>query len=330
MAGADSANAAPRGPRRIGWKAALLAAITVGLLYVLIRQLGGAGPLLAAVRDARPEWVAASFGLTCICLALGVQRWRIVLAAMGHRLSFWRGLEVVLATWPLTVVAPSRANEFLRPFALRATIPLFAGTGSVLAEKAADVGLLLGLAAAGCAAAGMWLWAAAFAGIAAAEVVVVVAIVRNRKRVAALPLLRRRAEQIDQIFEAFVALRRSPAHAAGLAFTSLTIRALTCVIAYTLLLAFRADVGAFEALTRWPAALLMGLVPVTMAGMGTRDAAFVVLLGDAGVPAASQPAILAATMGYSAIAVWSFAVVGLPFMIREALHDRHHAARQGA
>jgi len=50
--------------------------------------------------------------------------------------------------------------------------------------------------------------------------------------------------------------------------------------------------------------------------MGTRDATFMYLLGTRGHPV-THAAVLAATMGYSAIAVGLFAIVGVPVMTRE-------------
>jgi uncharacterized membrane protein YbhN (UPF0104 family) len=65
-------------------------------------------------------------------------------------------------------------------------------------------------------------------------------------------------------------------------------------------------------------AILAGLLPVTLGGLGTRDAAFIYLLRTVAGRAAGA-SVLAATIGYSAVAMWSFAIVGLPFMVSAAL-----------
>ncbi len=52
--------------------------------------------------------------------------------------------------------------------------------------------------------------------------------------------------------------------------------------------------------------------------MGTRDATFIYLFLSARGHTVTHAGVLAATMGYSAIAVGFFAVVGLPFMIKES------------
>jgi glycosyltransferase 2 family protein len=82
-----------------------------------------------------------------------------------------------------------------------------------------------------------------------------------------------------------------------------------------------AEVSVFDTLTLWPVAILVGVLPATLGGMGTRDAAFLYLLRSRGTHATGA-AILAATLAYSVVSMWSFAILGLPFMLREALARR--------
>jgi uncharacterized protein (TIRG00374 family) len=236
---------------------------------------------------------------------------------MRYRLGFGRALVAVLATWPLAVVTPSRANDLLRAFAVRRTVPLAAGTGSVLAEKAVDMSLLLLLAAIGAALESLWGWAALVAVALVVEVVVVALAVAHRGKLARLPVLRSRAAAIEGLFVAFDALLASPARLALASIVSLAIRGLTFGITYALLRAVGAEVGLLETCALWPVATLIGLVPVTLAGMGTRDATFIYLLGAHG-RSVTPAAVLAATIGYSAISLGVFAVIGLPFMVRES------------
>jgi hypothetical protein len=131
-----------------------------------------------------------------------------------------------------------------------------------------------------------------------------------------LPLLRAHAEKIEDHFMAFDALLASPARLAAAGVVSLVIRGLTLGTTFALLRAVGADVDLFDTCALWPVATLVGLVPVTLAGMGTRDAAFLYFLSVRG-HLVTRASVLAATMGYSAIAVGFFAIVGLPFMVRE-------------
>ena len=306
----------PRG--KVVTRFALTAVVTLALLAVLVRDFGGSGDFVAAARGARPSWVLVAFGASTACVLLTALRWQLVLRGMGHTLRFRRSLEVVLGTWPLAVVTPSRANDLLRPLAVRDHVPLTAGTGSVLAEKAIDLFLLLAIAAAGAAVNGLWAWAGLVALVLLAEAVVLGLLAWRRKWLERMPLLRKRPETVEELFTAMAALVRSPGALASVATTSLAIRALTIVLTHALLVSVGADVPFEQTLTLWPAAMLAGVAPVTLGGMGTRDAAFIGLLAEHGthVPESS---VLVATVGYSLVAVWSFAVIGVPFMIRETL-----------
>ncbi|HEY8090147.1 MAG TPA: lysylphosphatidylglycerol synthase transmembrane domain-containing protein [Polyangiaceae bacterium] len=316
MAGAASDPVAR--PRLRVWRVALTLGVTLALVAVLVRDLGGTGPLIAAIRGARPAWVGVAFAASSTCVLLGVVRWQQVLRAMGYSLGFRRGLVVVLATWPLAVVTPSRANDLLRPLAVRSVVPLAAGTGSVVAEKAIDLFVLLAIAAVGTVVRGFWTWTAVIAAVMGLEVTTVTLVVMRRRWLARLPFLRGRAGSIEALFGAFVALGRAPARLASTAVVSLLIRLLTVVVTHALLVAVGAGVQWFDTLTLWPAAMLVGVVPLTLGGLGARDAAFLVLLGERG-GSVGTAAVLAATMGYSAVSIWSFAIIGLPFMVRETL-----------
>jgi uncharacterized protein (TIRG00374 family) len=295
--------------------------LTLVVVWLLLRRFGGGTSFTTAVADADPTWVWIAVLASTACVPLGALRWRLVLSAMGYHLSFWRSLEVVLATWPLTVVTPSRANDLLRPLAVRDVVPLAAGTSSVLAEKAMDLLVMLLFAGTGAAVQGLWTWAATIGALAAAEVAVILLVITHRGWLERLPLLRKRRAAIESLFAALGALRHAPSKLVAPVLASLGIRFLTVAITHALLVAVGARVSLFDTTTLWPASALVGLAPLTVAGIGTRDATFIHLLAERGAHA--DPAqVLAATVGYSAIAIGLFAVIGLPFMIRETMRER--------
>jgi uncharacterized membrane protein YbhN (UPF0104 family) len=302
------------------WKLALTLLATLVLLIVLVRDFGGSS-FLSAVRHARLAWVGAAFFVSCACVLLGALRWHLILKAMGYELGFGRALEVVLATWPPAVVTPSRANELLRAVAVRDVVPLASGTGSVLAEKAIDLLGLLALAGLGAALRAFWVWSALIGAALSLEVATIVVLANRRGWLERIPLVRRRPGTIDELFLAFDALGRDPRRLASVVASSLAIRLLTVGVTQALLVAVDANVRWFDTLTLWPAAMLVGVIPVTLGGMGTRDAAFVFLLRARALGVA-QANVLAATMGYSGVAIWSFAVIGLPLMVRAVLSNR--------
>jgi hypothetical protein len=296
-------------------RASIAIAATAAVMALLVWRFGAG--LGAALAGARPGWVLAALGMSTAGVLLGSLRWQIVLEAMHYRIGFVRSLVAVMATWPLAVVTPSRANDLLRAWVVRRTVPLAAGTGSIMAEKFVDMSWLLAMAAAGAALESLWGWAAAITGALAVEIAVVAVLVTHRRTFAGWPLFRKHARKIEDFFVAFDAIFASPARLAAACVTSLLVRGLTLATTYALLRAVDADVGLVDTCALWPVATLMGLVPVTLAGMGTRDATFMYLLSARG-HLVTHAAVLAATMGYSAIAVGFFAVLGVPVMIRES------------
>jgi uncharacterized protein (TIRG00374 family) len=294
---------------------------TIAVLGVLLHRFGGSPTFAAVVRRADATGAVVAFAIACVCVLLGTERWRLVLAAMGYRVPFGRALSAILAAWPLAVVMPSRAGDLLRPLVVRDVVPVAAGTGSVLAEKVVDLFVLLLFAAVGAGLAGLWIWAAGAAALCVAEVGVVWLVATRRGWLERGPVLRRRRDSIEQLFEAYEALARAPLRLLGMALVSLVIRVLTVAITHVLLVSVGAQVRLADTLTLWPVATLVGIAPLTLAGIGTRDAAFIHLLAARG--AVAEPAqVLAATVGYSAIAIGSFAIVGIPFMIRETIRLR--------
>jgi uncharacterized membrane protein YbhN (UPF0104 family) len=315
----SNGRASPSGRRRAAWIGATVLATGV-VTAVLVRDLGGRD-FAAAVRGARLAWVAVAFGLASACVLLGALRWQLVLGAMGHELRFGRLLVVILATWPPGVIVPSRANEVLRAVAIRSSVPLAEGTGSILAEKLIDLFVLLVFASAGAGLQGMWTPAAGVGAAAALQVAALALVGRRRAWIARLPLLRARPGTVERLLAASDVLARRPGQLLVVSGVSLAIRVLTVGVGHALLLAVGAGVRLFDTLTLWPLAILVGILPVTLGGMGTRDAAFIYLLRAAGAGAAGA-SVLAATMGYSAVAMWSFALIGVPFMVREAVGKR--------
>jgi glycosyltransferase 2 family protein len=306
---------------RFGWRTAVTMALTVVVLAVLLRSLGGTGDFLAAVRRARPAWVGVAFLAATACVALTTVRWQLVLAGMGRRLRFRRALEVVLATWPLAFVMPSRANDLLRALAVRDEVPLAIGTGSIIAEKSIDVFVLLSYAAVGAAFSGLWTLVAAIVAALAAEACVLALVATRRGWLEGLPWLRKRPHIVEELYGALSTLRRAPLRLASIASTSFAIRLLTVAVIHALLVAVGAEVSLAQTLLLWPTAVLAGLAPLTLGGMGTRDATFIALVAAQGTHV-EPSVVLAATMGYSAIAMGSFAILGLPFMVRETLSFR--------
>jgi glycosyltransferase 2 family protein len=308
-------------PRRYGRLIATLL-LTLILLGVLVHEFAGAGAFLSTAARARPELLLLALALSFCCVLLTALRWAQVLAAMGHRLAFGRALSTVLAIWPLSVVTPSRSGDFARPLMVRDAVPLLPGAGSVLAEKAIDIHTLLVLTLVASLGYGLRTESALIAGLIAAEWLSVLAVLRGRERLLGLRWFNSRADQIDRLYRAFDALASRPARILSISFTSLVLRFVTVGVVHALLCAVGVSAEFGRLVGPFMIATLASLVPVTLGGMGTRDAAFLLLVNRGGTPPIGQAELLFASVGYSLCAVWFIALIGLPFLARSSLARR--------
>jgi uncharacterized protein (TIRG00374 family) len=216
---------------------------------------------------------------------------------------------------PLSIVAPSRANDLLRAHAVRELVPPFATAGSVLAERAIDVQSLWILSALGAWSIGQgWLAGAACLAIVVEWIVIVLVVAAGRRFRSRFG---RHQEKVERLLAAFEALRSMPRRLLTIVFASLGVWLLNVAMLYALSLAFSARVGAADVFALWPLALFVGLLPVTLGGMGTRDAAFVYFLEATGSGAPDPAAVVAATLAYAVLTTWGLALVGLPFLLAQ-------------
>ncbi len=124
-------------------------AIGVWLIYKQYHDLGPAQreELYAALRGASMGWVALSLVVGLLSHMSRGWRWRYLLEPLGHRPGFWNCFHAVMIGYFMNLFLP-RAGEASRAATLyRADkVPFEQGFGTILAERAVDVLMLLGIA----------------------------------------------------------------------------------------------------------------------------------------------------------------------------------------
>lgn len=289
---------------------------TALFLLILVRHLAGTEQFYETLRGA--SWSRFTEALVAMvgAFVLSARRWTSILEALGHRVPMRRALGAMLATWPLALFTPSRASDVLRAIAIKDLCPPVVGAGSVLAEKAIDVQALCVLTMIGASFSGLWTMASVAFLLSIAEVVVVVALLRRGTALERWPVLRRRPEIIRQLLLTLSQLLYKPGRLAIAALSSVVTWIAATLVVHSLFRAMHADVPFASTLTLWPPAILLGQIPLTLAGMGTRDMAFIYMLRASGQPGISESAVLAATFSYSLVVTWLPALLGLPLTMR--------------
>ena len=147
--------------------------------------------------------------------------------------------------------------------------------------------------------------------------VVLGAIMVVRVPAARLPLparLRAAGGDLATVFQHWL---RAPRAIAQTLVGSVLTWTLAATVFYALITALGGGLGWLQAAALFPIGVLAGMVPLTVSGIGTRDSAFVFLLG---AHIGTESATLVG-LGYTVFGYWLVALIGLPLVLR-ALHRR--------
>lgn len=300
--------------------------ITVALLALILWQLGGVAPLVAAFSDVRWPFVAALFAVTIADRALMAFKWLLLMRARGVELGFGKALGVycVASFWgqvlPMTVggdvVRLWLTTRITERFPIvAASIAMERLLGFVGALLAALVGLLLlgDIVSSQTELGPLW-WggiAVVVAGIAAfwlslSQRLFDVVYRLVPARFADSKIVRR----VRELHQAYLDYR---GHAAALRrFFGLTLLEQLAPVVFVWLAAraLGVDLSMLVAAAVVPLATLITRVPISLAGIGVFEGAFMLLLPLGGVAAADavSMALLDRAIQILAMAPWWLAM----------------------
>jgi uncharacterized protein (TIRG00374 family) len=295
---------------------ALIAILGILTLLALIR-LGNIDISLDTLRRIQPGYLAAAIAVHYSGFAVRGDRWRRLLVAMGHRVSYGYAFSLLLAGWFVSALVPARAGDLARAGLLRRDhdVPVASGLGSIAAERAFDALALVLLAAlagawalAGRTPAWVWQSTASMVGLGIVAAGGLIAVPRLESWLAGLvtwPLYQKALRFGFDLLRSVRELGRQPAALLVVAAQSVYIWLCDALLAYLLLggLGYPVSppVAAFTAM----AADLAVTVPLTPGAVGRFETAFVGLLALFAVPA-SQAGL--AVLLNRFISFWTFIV----------------------
>jgi len=129
------------------------------------------------------------------------------------------------------------------------------------------------------------------------------------------PLPRSIRDKLEEFIAVFRVWLRCPGAIVQTVAGSLLVWSLAGLIVCCLVSAFRTDLSWSYAYGVFPLAVLAGLVPITISGIGTRDSAFVMLLG-AHMPVEEATLV---SLGYTLFAYWILSLLSLPVVAWELI-----------
>lgn len=280
----------------------LLTAIVFGILFYSVDFSNAA----ATIRNANPVYLVFAFLVMCTYPVWCAVRWNLIAHQVGAKLGFYQSFIIIMAAWPLGTITPAKSGDLIKVLFLKNVLPYAKTTGVIVAERMMDVVALclIGILAG-------WFYgfkqSIVLMGILLSGVVLFFA-------AAASPLVNYAPEKwkalgID-ILEASKSIYLNVWTFAGI--LAITLINWFCSLLQTWLCykALNADIPLFYIAAALPIAIFIGLIPITLSGMGTRDSALIYLFHHY----APYETNLAVGILYSIFGYWLLSLMGLPFV----------------
>jgi hypothetical protein len=305
-------------PRSSAARVAAKAVLSLGLIAILIAW-SDAARLWSLARPARPPWLAAALACYGATIAVSAWRWGVLLDAQRVRLRRRTlGKSFLVATFFNNFLPSNIGGDVIRvtDTAGAAGSKTLAAT-VVLVDRGLGV-LALGLVAAvgatlvrtGGPVAASVLWAAVLGAVAIA-----VSLLARPSALATLlaPIKRLHPawieERLERLTRALERFREQPgALAAGFA-GALAVQALLVLFYAAIARALAVPVGVADLAVVVPASFLVQMLPISLNGLGVREATFGLYFARVGL--SLESALLVSLLGVALILPFSMAGAGL-------------------
>jgi len=285
--------------------------VSVSLLAMLIIRIDLERAILV-LRLVKWQWLLAATIMVGILPFSSALRWQGVLRAYDNtRMPFGRSVRAVMMANVLNSFLPSKGGDLAKAVYLKKQVGLSIGFGTVFVERLVDL-MVLGFLGAiaqtvnhnsGWGAKGGWLLLL-FVFLVAMILLLPIKALPFQKKISSIFL------DTKQLFRNWL---KNPLAV----IQTLTGSIITWYIGGSIVLAltrsFAADLNPSNIYAIYPTAVIAGLIPITVSGIGTRDSAFVILLSSY-LP--SEEATLVG-IGYTVIVYWLLSLISFPVVSRE-------------
>lgn len=294
--------------------------VSLGILGLLYWKIDAAR-MIPVFRNSDLTWLVISLGMV-IPITL-VSSWRLCQLMPGNApLGFWESNRLILLASVLNLVLPSKMGDMAKAFFMadRGHLKGALALSLVVFEKACDMASLLAWCAFGLCIyprkdAFFWVMTAAVAGG-----FFFLALLLGSRVFATLFFSivmrlgpKKLSKKMESLSMAWAEMHgyfwRAPSHFVAVAFSSIFLWFLHLLQIWLFTLSLRTEVPFIANLALSPLAILAGLLPLTFAGVGTRDAALVFLYAPYMASADAAALGVLCTMRYVLPAI-----AGLPFI----------------
>lgn len=278
--------------------------ITMLLFYLLFRRINFFS-VLDSFKSANKVYLLIGISLSLLLPLVMARRWQVILRQMKCKISFSESFSIIMGVWPINAILPSKSGDLVKAYFLKDKLRASKTTGTILSERLLDLIMLASFSFIG-----LILFAQYYLLIIPLIIICgsLFFFILSRFNIR-LPIGEKWNQRINNIFLSLKTIRRnrySFFKVIILTFISWYISMLQVKLFF---LAFGVSVPILFIFGNIPISIFVGLIPITIAGMGTRDSAMIILFSLY----AETATMLSIGLLYSLAAYWFLAIVGIPF-----------------
>lgn len=282
----------------------LILGLTVLIFYLIFQKIDYLS-LKTILLEVNLFYLTLALGLILLIPILSSKKWQSVLSAMDYHISFKESFNIIMGALPISVITPARSGDLIRSYYLKNKIPISKTMGAVIAERAIDILILATFSL--------------FGGLFFKNLLFIIVPFSVFFLAGLCFLIIRKTKflfnskwqiKIDQFLFVSKIFFRKPKKLMPVLFYAIILWLTIILEAKILFLALGVNIPFVYVIAAFPLSIFVGLVPITLAGMGTRDSAIIFFFAHLANPSIC----LAIGLFYSFFNYWLLAILGLPFM----------------
>lgn len=284
-------------------KFAVLLVITLLIFYLIFQKIDYVS-LKETLLNANLSYLAIASLLILLVPIFSAKKWQSVLEAMNYSISWKESFDIIMAAFPVSVITPSKSGDLIRAYYLRDKIPVIQTMGAVITERFIDVSILAFFSFIGA----LIFKNELILGISLSIIFLIFlfCLVINRIKLP-FPKWQQKIEGFSQVLKIFI---HQPQKVLPVLLYALILWSIVILEVKLLFLVLGANISLFYITAVFPLAIFIGLIPITIAGMGTRDSAIIYFFSLW----TKSSVCLGVGFLYSFFSYWFLALLGLPIM----------------
>ena len=285
----------------------LVLSITIAIFYFIFTKIDFYS-VLEILSHANIFYLLIALLLLVVGVLITAKRWQIILETMGYNFRYKECFNLIMAAFPLTSITPSKSGDIIKAYYLKDKIPASKTVGSVITERMFDVLTLVLFSLIGMTFCKKY--ELAFIALIILVCIIAVFLLVRAGFDFRLPIKSSWNEKIQNLILSTKLLTKDKKVFSTVMLYSFTSWFLGVVQTLMFFYALGIKVPLLFTMANIPIAIFIGMIPVTLGGMGTRDAAIIILFSVYAAPSE----LLGVGILFSLFRYWLLSLLGVPFL----------------